>query len=69
MQDVSVLPLWRCLERRGGPDVYVTEYFRVHRNSHPDREILRSITAFATGLSEQLNLFFTAFEHNFLGSV
>jgi tRNA-dihydrouridine synthase len=48
MQDVSVLPLWRCLERRGGPDVYVTEYFRVHRNSHPDREILRSITAFAT---------------------
>jgi tRNA-dihydrouridine synthase len=48
MQDVSVLPLWRCLERRGGPDVYVTEYFRVHRNSHPDREILRSITAFDT---------------------
>lgn len=22
MQDVSVLPLWRCLERRGGPDVH-----------------------------------------------
>jgi tRNA-dihydrouridine synthase C len=48
MQDVSVLPLWRCLERRGGPDVYVTEYFRVHRESHPEKEILRSITAFAT---------------------
>ncbi len=43
MQDVSVLPLWRCLERRGGPDVYVTEYFRVHRDSHPEKEILRSI--------------------------
>lgn len=48
MQDVSVLPLWRCLERRGGPDVYVTEYFRVHRDSHPERDILRSITALAT---------------------
>lgn len=43
MQDVSVLPLWRCLERRGGPDVYVTEYFRVHRNSSPERDIARSI--------------------------
>lgn len=43
MQDVSVLPLWRCLERRGAPDVYVTEYFRVHRDSHPEKAILRSI--------------------------
>lgn len=43
MQAVSVLPLWRCLERRGGPDVYVTEYFRVHRDSVPEKEILRSI--------------------------
>lgn len=49
MQDVSVLPLWRCLERRGGPDFYVTEYFRVHRDSHPDKTILRSIT----GISAQ----------------
>lgn len=48
MQDVSVLPLWRCLERRGGPDVFVTEYFRVHRESHPEREILRSITGLET---------------------
>ncbi len=44
-----MLPLWRCLERRGGPDVYVTEYFRVHRGSHPEREILRSLTHFETG--------------------
>tara|TARA_R110002096_G_scaffold27831_15_gene84658 strand:+ start:3822 stop:4820 length:999 start_codon:yes stop_codon:yes gene_type:complete len=43
MQDVSVLPLWRCLERRGGPDLYITEYFRVHRDSHPEKDILRSI--------------------------
>lgn len=38
-----MLPLWRCLERRGGPDLYVTEYFRVHRDSHPEKLILRSI--------------------------
>lgn len=43
MQDVSVLSLWRCLERRGGADLYITEYFRVHRDSHPDRNILQSI--------------------------
>ena len=43
MQDVSVLPLWRCLERRGGPDLYITEYFRVHRDSTPEKTILRSI--------------------------
>lgn len=43
MQDVSVLPLWRCLERRSGPDLYVTEYFRVHRDSTPERKILKSV--------------------------
>lgn len=48
MQDVSVLPLWRCLERRGGPDVYVTEYLRVHRDSHPEKWILRSIRELET---------------------
>lgn len=47
MQDVSVLPLWRCLHRRGGPDLYVTEYFRVHRDSHPEKEILQSIIGMA----------------------
>ena len=48
MQDVSVLPLWRCLERRGGPDLYVTEYLRVHRDSHPEKWILRSIRELET---------------------
>jgi len=47
MQDVSVLPLWRCLHRRGGPDLYVTEYFRVHRDSHPEKEIVQSIIGMA----------------------
>ena len=48
MQDVSVLALWRCLERRGAPDVYVTEFFRVHRESRPERAILRSLVEFET---------------------
>ncbi|MEX2581347.1 MAG: tRNA-dihydrouridine synthase family protein [Verrucomicrobiales bacterium] len=43
MQDVSVLPLWRCLSRRGGPDLYVTEYLRVHRDSVPEKAVLASI--------------------------
>jgi len=43
MQDVSVLPLWRCLEKRGGPDLYITEYFLVHRDSTPEKKILRNI--------------------------
>ena len=49
MQDVSTLPLWQVMHRRGGPDIYVTEYFRVHPDSHPSREILRSITDSHTG--------------------
>jgi hypothetical protein len=28
----------------GGADVYYTEYFRVHRDSHLEKPILRSIT-------------------------
>lgn len=48
MQDVSVLALWRCLERRGAPDVYVTEFFRAHRESRPERGIVRSIVDFET---------------------
>lgn len=43
MQDISTLAFWRAMERRGGPDVYVTEYFRVHIHSTPERKILDSI--------------------------
>ena len=43
MQDVSTLAFWRVMEARGGPDVYVTEYFRVHVHSTPERKILSSI--------------------------
>ncbi len=43
MQDVSVLAVWRVMEQYGGPDCYVTEYFRVHHDSRPEKPILRSI--------------------------
>lgn len=44
MQDVTTLEFMRVIARYGGPDVYWTEYFRVHGDSRPEKWILRSIT-------------------------
>ena len=44
MQDVTDLPFWRLMARYGGPDVYYTEYFRVHATSNLEPWILESIT-------------------------
>ena len=49
MQDVTDLPFLRVLARRGAPDWWVTEYFRVHPDSCPHPYILRSIVENATG--------------------
>ena len=49
MQAVTDLPFMRVMQRFGGPDVYVTEYFRVYENSILDKYILRSITENPTG--------------------
>ncbi len=49
MQDVTDLPFLRVLARRGGPDYFVTEYFRVYPGSRPDPYILRSIDENQTG--------------------
>ncbi|MDF1816253.1 MAG: tRNA-dihydrouridine synthase family protein [Verrucomicrobiales bacterium] len=43
MQAISTLAFWRVMEKRGGPDVYITEYFRVHVHSTPERKILASL--------------------------
>ena len=43
MQDVTDLPFMGVIHRRGDPDLYFTEYFRVHRDSRLERHILRSI--------------------------
>ena len=49
MQDVTDLPFWRLLARYGGADLYFTEYFRVHADSHPEKWILDSIIHNPTG--------------------
>ena len=49
MQDVTTLQFIRVMARYGGPDVYWTEYFRVHGDSRPEKWILESITKNPTG--------------------
>jgi len=49
MQDVTDLPFWRLMKGYGGPDIYFTEYFRVHSTSTLEKSILRSITENPTG--------------------
>jgi nifR3 family TIM-barrel protein len=49
MQDVTDLPFMRLMARYGGPDIYYTEYFRVHATSNLEKPILRSITENDTG--------------------
>ncbi|MBM3847894.1 MAG: tRNA-dihydrouridine synthase family protein, partial [Verrucomicrobia bacterium] len=49
MQDVTDLPFWRLLHRYGGPDVYFTEYFRVHAASRLESHIRDSIVQNPTG--------------------
>jgi len=49
MQDVTTLQFMRVIARYGGPDVYWTEYFRVHGDSRPEKWILDSIIKNPTG--------------------
>jgi len=49
MQDVTDLPFMRVIARRGAPDWFVTEYFRVHPDSVLNRYIVRSIKENETG--------------------
>ncbi len=49
MQDVTDLPFMRLMASYGGPDIYVTEYFRVTAESKLDGNTLRSITENDTG--------------------
>jgi tRNA-dihydrouridine synthase B len=49
MQDVTTLEFMRVIARYGGPDIYWTEFFRVHGDSRPEKWILDSITKNPTG--------------------
>lgn len=49
MQDVTTLPFMRAVARRGAPDWFFTEYFRVHETSRLEPHILASVTENDTG--------------------
>jgi tRNA-dihydrouridine synthase len=49
MQDVTTLQFMRVIDHYGGPEIYWTEYFRVHGDSRPEKWILDSITKNPTG--------------------
>ena len=49
MQDVTDLPFWTLLSEYGGPDVYWTEYSRVHSTSNIDRAVLTALRNNPTG--------------------
>ena len=49
MQGVTTLQFMRVMHHYGGPEVYWTEYFRVHGDSRPEKWILDSITENPTG--------------------
>jgi tRNA-dihydrouridine synthase len=50
MQDVTTLEFMRVVHRYGGPEIYWTEFFRVHGDSKPEKWIIKSITENPTGL-------------------
>lgn len=49
MQDVTDLAFMRVIAHYGAPDYFVTEFFRVHVQSRPEKHILRSIDENQTG--------------------
>ena len=49
MQDVTTLPFMRAVAKRGAPDWFFTEYFRVHETSRLEPYILSSVTENDTG--------------------
>lgn len=40
MQNITHLAFWKVAHDYGGPDIYFTEYFRVHSASRPEKHIL-----------------------------
>lgn len=49
MQDITDLEFWRVIRQYGGPDLYFTEYFRVHATSQPEKWIRDAILENPTG--------------------
>lgn len=49
MQDVTDRPFWNLMAEYGGPDVYFTEYFRVHPDSNLEPWIVDAVANNTTG--------------------
>ena len=49
MQDVTDLAFMGVIAHYGAPDLFFTEFFRVHAQSRPEKHILRSIDENTTG--------------------
>lgn len=49
MQDVTDLAFMTVISHYGPPDLFFTEFFRVHAQSRPEKHILRSIDENTTG--------------------
>lgn len=49
MQDVTTLEFMRVVSEFGSPDIFVTEFFRVHDTSRLEKHIVRSIDENQTG--------------------
>jgi tRNA-dihydrouridine synthase B len=49
MQDVTGLPFMSLISEYDSPDLFFTEYFRVHENARLDPDILSSITENSSG--------------------
>jgi tRNA-dihydrouridine synthase B len=49
MQDITDLRFWRLMAQYGGPDLYWTEYFRVHPTYYLEKAILKSVIENPTG--------------------
>jgi tRNA-dihydrouridine synthase B len=49
MQDVTTTNFFRVIARRGAPDWFVTEYFRVHETSIPEAHIVDSLLNHQSG--------------------
>ncbi len=49
MQDVTTLEFMKVISEYGSPDIFVTEFFRVHDSSRLEKHIVRSIDENHTG--------------------
>ncbi|WP_221028869.1 tRNA dihydrouridine synthase [Actomonas aquatica] len=63
MQDVTTLAFMAVVAHYGAPDYFVTEFFRVHDTSRPERHIVRSIDENQTGRPVFAQLIGESIEH------